>query len=85
MANILVVDDDEDIIRLIDSLLKTAGYTSLSFARCAKDAFRALGIAAPVERPPDIDLVLMDIMMPETDGIEATRRIKEVERLRVSV
>ena len=67
---VLVVDDDEAQRIIIDKLL-TANHYNLLFAR---DGFEALSILRN-KRP---DLILMDIMMPNMNGMETTRRLKEV-------
>ena len=66
---ILVVDDEPAIRELILAVLEDEGYEVIG----AGSAFRALELL-PRERP---DLVLMDIMMPEMDGREALRRMRE--------
>jgi CheY-like chemotaxis protein len=67
---VLVVDDDEAQRIIIDKLL-TANHYNLLFAR---DGFEALSILRN-KRP---DLILMDIMMPNMNGMETTRRLKDV-------
>lgn len=80
--SILIVDDSKVIQVLLGTTLKKAGYEDLNFASSAQEAFDFLGISAKestrtvVKR---IDLILMDIVMPVIDGIEACRIIKANE------
>jgi diguanylate cyclase (GGDEF)-like protein len=67
-ARILIVDDHEDNIELLRARLEAWGYRTI----CAMDGASAL--RAVYESPPD--LILLDVMMPEIDGIEVARRIK---------
>jgi diguanylate cyclase (GGDEF)-like protein len=70
--SLLVVDDDPFIARLLEIELKAAGYD----VRVASDGEQAL--AAAQERPPN--LVLADVMMPNMDGFELTRRLRQDPR-----
>lgn len=77
---ILIVDDSADERLLIHHILKDAGYRQMLSASSARDAFKHLNLdQAGVGS--DVDLILMDVRMPEPDGIEACRRIKAVEAL----
>lgn len=69
MYNILICDDERDIVNALKIYLNDASYT-LFEAFSGKEALKVIG-----ER--DIHLVLMDIMMPEMDGIEAMVKIRE--------
>ncbi len=73
--SILVVEDDEFIARLLQAELAGAGYE----VRIASDGVEALDAA--FERCPD--LVLADVMMPNMDGYEMTRRLREDPRTEV--
>lgn len=68
MAKILLVDDHPDIVRLLQMSLRAEGYTILT----ASDGVQALSQVA-TERP---DLVILDVVMPELDGIRVLNRIK---------
>ncbi len=68
MANILVVDDDPNIRELVKVFLEEAGMDVLE----APDGLAALSV---MEQSP-VDLVVMDIMMPNMDGWEMCREIR---------
>lgn len=70
MHKVLVVDDEEAILELLKYNLEKAGYQ----VETAADGMRALE-AAKGFHP---DLVLLDIMMPEMDGVETCRRLREM-------
>ena len=78
---ILIVDDSEDIRLLLESILRPAGYDNLLFAESANEAYEILGLAKGADETRNVDLILMDVAMPEIDGIEACRYIKEDENL----
>ncbi|MFC4768044.1 PP2C family protein-serine/threonine phosphatase [Effusibacillus consociatus] len=79
---ILIVDDSEVNQLVLQAILEKAGYTELIAVDSANEAFNQLGMDNPSNVSPEIDLILMDIMMPEIDGIEACRQIKANQRLR---
>ncbi|MGE4552551.1 MAG: diguanylate cyclase [Desulfovibrionaceae bacterium] len=68
---LLIVDDSETSRLLLSAILKGEGFSDLVFAPSALDALNLLDSQAHT-----IDLVLMDLNMPDMDGIEALRRIK---------
>jgi class 3 adenylate cyclase/CheY-like chemotaxis protein len=80
---ILIVDDSAGQRLLLSSLLKSEGYTALQTATSAREAFAKLGLTdnGSLPQPVDVDLILMDISMPEMNGIEACQRIKAAEPL----
>ena len=67
--SILVIEDNEDNIRLVDYVLRAYGYEPL----LATDSTEGLRIA--LERRPD--LILLDIRMPRMDGYEVAARLKQ--------
>lgn len=69
MYNILICDDEKDIVNALDIYLKAEGYNTV----LAYDGNEALKAIAENE----IHLILMDIMMPECDGITALVRLRQ--------
>lgn len=75
MENILICDDEKDIVSALKIYLQPEGYRIFE-AYTGKQALEIL-------EKNDIQLVLMDIMMPEMDGISATVRLREQSNIPV--
>jgi len=72
MNKILIIDDDESICKTLELHLKRNGY-DVSFAHTGRD-----GIGLAAERMPQ--LVILDIRLPDIDGIEVLRQIKAINK-----
>ena len=70
--SILVVDDEPNNFDVIDSLLSQQDYI-LHYAPSGQEAIAALDLCQP-------DVILLDIMMPNMDGMEVCKRIKAMPR-----
>ena len=64
---ILVVDDEEDVAEIISHFLREEGYNVLT----AHDADEALQKASP-----DVDAIVLDVMLPGMSGFEIAKRIR---------
>jgi len=69
-ASILIVDDEESILTSLSDILRDEGY-DVAVAKNGVDALRAYTMDPP-------DLMLLDIWMPEMDGMETLRRVREL-------
>ena len=72
MAKILVCDDDHEIVQAICVYLTDAGFEIVQ-AYSGKEALQCV-----LDPDQQIDLIIMDVMMPEVNGIEATKKIREL-------
>lgn len=68
LKKILIVDDEPQIVEICRDYLKAAGYDALT----AKDGAQALQLARR-EKP---DLIVLDLMLPEMDGLDVTRALR---------
>ena len=71
MANILIIDDNEDLRETLLMLLEDEGHSAIM----ASDG--ASGVRAFAEARPD--LVITDVLMPDSDGIETIRGIRALD------
>jgi len=69
---ILIVDDEKDIVKMLEYNLRKEGFRTIS----AYDGQEALELAAR-EHP---DLILLDLMLPEMDGLEVCKKLKKEDK-----
>lgn len=75
MYRILVADDEKDVIELLRLYLEKDGFEVLS----AEDGITALGIAENEK----LDLAILDVMMPELNGFQLLKKIREKSNIPV--
>jgi len=68
--NILIVDDNKSNVLLLNALLEDLGYVSIFSAFGAKEAYEII-------ENNSMDLLLLDVMMPEIDGLDACKYIRQ--------
>lgn len=73
---ILLVDDDRDLLEMLLSIFRRAGYTKLLTASSGPEALRAWKENQP-------DLVVLDVMMPGMDGFSVLKEIRRTSRVPV--
>ncbi|HBE50825.1 MAG TPA: response regulator, partial [Cyanobacteria bacterium UBA11369] len=69
---ILIIDDEESIFEVIEGLLLREGY-DLTYVSSGKEALNQIEEIQP-------DVILLDLMMPEMDGLETCQQIKANQR-----
>jgi DNA-binding response OmpR family regulator len=74
MANILVVDDEPDIVRFVVKILSDRGH-NVTTAVAGPQALQSA-----LDTPPDA--IVLDLNLPEMDGLEVCRRLKQTEATR---
>lgn len=74
MKTILIVDDEPDVLEVVEMLLLSEKYRVLK----ARNGIEAIEVVSK-ETP---DLVILDIMMPEMDGVEVCRRMIDMDNMR---
>lgn len=76
-GNILLVDDDEEIREIVKVLLSSEGYTIYP----AADGTQALTLIE--EQEQELDLVILDVMMPQLGGYDVCKKIREASKVPV--
>ena len=71
-SRILIVDDDPDIVRLMKTILSMKGYEVVT----ASNGQECLAVMAQQQRP---NLILLDVNMPEMDGISTIRALRKYD------
>lgn len=66
---ILIIDDEEDIVRLIRTVLKKEGFKNIYYATNLEDGFKEFNKVEP-------DIVILDIMLPDGEGYELCKTIR---------
>lgn len=70
MATILVVDDEQEIADLVEIYLTNDGFEVIK-------AFNGVECLKQLQEHPEIKVIILDVMMPEMDGLEVCRRIRK--------
>lgn len=68
---ILIVDDDQGVRDVVVRFLKTKGFKRVSSAGTGKECLEVI-------EKDEVDLVLLDVRLPDIDGIEVLRKIKQI-------
>ena len=82
--SLLIVDDTSSVRLLFRNYLRKSGINDIILASSAEEALEILGIGQNPDNADhlDVDLILLDLVMPGINGIEACRRIKSEARYR---
>lgn len=70
-SKILLVDDEKDITDLLEEVLKKEGYQTIQTAACGAEALKLIREFQP-------EVIVLDVMLPDMDGIEVCRKIREI-------
>lgn len=73
---ILIVDDELDLLKMLQSIFKRDGYTNILIASSGKEALKIFQKDQP-------DMVILDIMMPEMNGLMVLKKIRETSAIPV--
>lgn len=76
-ASVLIVDDDREIVGAIAKLLEREGFDTLK----AYDGLEALDLL----RTNNVQLILLDVMMPKLDGLSATMKIRQERNIPIII
>ncbi|WP_342433558.1 fused response regulator/phosphatase [Neobacillus sp. FSL H8-0543] len=78
--NIAIVDDNKTNLMIVEKILRKAGYRHLVKLSSAAELYQFLQLDEPNPGEVPVHLILMDLMMPDIDGIEACRHVLANER-----
>ena len=74
--SILIVDDEIGLLKMTRSIFEDAGFTQISTASSAKEALQLIAKKMP-------DMLILDIMMPEMDGLELLQEVRAISKVPV--
>jgi len=72
-TKILIVDDDKNVTFFLEEFLKQKGYAQIQIVTTGEEALKAI-------QEDNIKLVLLDIRLPDIDGVEVLRKIKRINK-----
>src|SRR5207245_1973998 len=82
LVSILIVDDSHTTNQSLRTFLQSRGYPQVQSVTTGGEALHLLGEGTPVAAPGDIEVILLDVGLPDLDGIEVCRRIKAAPPLK---
>lgn len=74
--NILLVDDEVDILKLLSTVLKKEGFKNIYTAETGNEALE-------IFKNEDIDIVILDIMLPDKEGYDVFKEIRQISQVPV--
>jgi diguanylate cyclase (GGDEF)-like protein len=77
---ILIIDDDESTQFLLQNVLENEGYADVIYANSSVAAMELLGIEGVHYDPIEPNLIILDLQLPDLDGIQTCMRILSIER-----
>jgi len=72
-SKILIVDDDKNVTFFLEKFLKQKGYAQIQIVTTGEEALKVI-------QEDNIKLVLLDIRLPDIDGVEVLRKIKRINK-----
>jgi DNA-binding response OmpR family regulator len=70
LQKILIIDDEEGMVKMLETILRKEGYTSIASAYTGQEAMEK------ISRNP-YDLIVLDVMLPDTDGFQLCQKIRQ--------
>jgi diguanylate cyclase (GGDEF)-like protein len=81
-VSILIVDDSDSTNRSLRAFLQSRGYPEVRTVTSGGEALRLLGEGTPAAAPGEVEVILLDVGLPDVDGLEVCRRVKAESALK---